>query len=81
MTKIAFLVNVFMERTTRCPHAQVIDPFSLTGNIANQVVQALSTSELCDHHGEKLTPAIEGAEFLPSMMFAGQVFKIMSREK
>jgi hypothetical protein len=62
-------------------HAQVVDPLSLRGNIANQITQALSPTQLRNHHGQELTPSIEGAEFLPSMMFVGQILKIMSREK
>jgi hypothetical protein len=62
-------------------HTQVIDPLSLRGKIANQVTKAFSATQLCDHHGKELTPPIEGAEFVSSMMSVGQIFKIMSWEK
>ena len=35
---------------TSCLHTQVVDLFSLCGNIADQIMQTLSATQLCDHN-------------------------------
>lgn len=59
----------------------MINTFTLSCHVANQISKTLPACELSNCHGNKLAPAVEGAEFLTLVVSICMLFEFMSREK
>ena len=53
-------------------HAEMVEPLALRLQVIGDVPEVFSARQLPDHHGQRLTPAVIWAKFLPSMMALGK---------
>jgi hypothetical protein len=60
-------------------HAEMVKPFALRLHVIGDVPETFPARQLPDQHGQELTPAVIGAEFLPRMMYFGKSIELMSR--